>query len=359
MQRLITRCVEIFGSDLFYDKRLADLALEPGASFGLWVSSEDDLIGFRELRQLEPTRESESTAAETRREQRHMDVTPSTRSTWSVFLFPRMKRVPSEDNLPDPRLQAVSHIIKGSLDHSGGKDECYEYVEKEQGFACIEAYEQGSGTRIDFLDACDPIGAMDWNLPLPEIPIGSAFDEFCDWVIYEIWDAVDADLIQARLHIEDIDSFIRVKGVRPEEVNDVVSEGWLDIEEDRVQTGIEEILQVAFHKKDWGGEENDLYTANVILEGKRIPTAFVLKGRGTKRTTLRISDCGKNGDQLVRLFQSPAELFVVQFVGEISENVIKDVESKVRLLRSQGGRAWYCIIDGQDTARLLRAYGKL
>jgi hypothetical protein len=357
MQRLITRCTEIFGSDLFYDKRLADLALERGTLFGLWKSSHDDLLGFRELRQLESVPGDQANPSEPERQVTRTDVTPPTRSTWSVYMFPRKKRVSSEDDLPEPRPWGVSHISEIPLDQSEAVNEYYEYVEKEQGFACIEAYEQHNGTRIDFYDACDPLASMDWNLPSVEIPIGSAFAEFCEWVIQEIWGEVQA--VRVRLHIEDIDSFAEVQKVKPKDVSDVVKEGWLDIEEDRVQTEIETILSVPFHKEDWGGEENDLYTANVILEGGRIPTAFALKGRGTRKRTLQIRDCGQNGDQLVRLFQSPAELFVVQFVGEISENVIKDVESKVLLLRSQGRRAWYCIIDGQDTARLLRAYRRL
>jgi len=362
MQRLFTRCAEVFGSDLFYDKRLADLALEPGTLFGLWKSSHDDLLGFRELRQLErmgSVSESQAGTSETNKQDARMDVTPPTRSTWSVYMFPQKKRVPSEDDLPEPRPWSVSHCIhhEVSFDQSEIVNEYYEYIEKEQGFACIEAYEQHDGTRIDFLDACDPIGPMDWNLPLAEIPIGSAFAEFCEWVVQEIWGEVQT--VRVRLHIDDIDSFTKVRKVGPEQVSDVVSEGWLNIKEDCIQTAIEEILNVPFHKQDWGGEENDLYTANVILKGDRIPTAFVLKGRGTRKHTLQIRDCGQNGDQLVRLFQSPAELFVVQFVGQISENVVKDVESKASLLRSQGKRAWYCIIDGQDTARLLHAYGKL
>lgn len=73
---------------------------------------------------------------------------------------------------------------------------------------------------------------------------------------------------------------------------------------------------------------------------------------------MTIADCGKNGDQIVRLFESPAELFVVQFVGAISEAVIKDVETKVEHGRFQGKRAWFLILDGQDTARLLGATGK-
>jgi hypothetical protein len=56
---------------------------------------------------------------------------------------------------------------------------------------------------------------------------------------------------------------------------------------------------------------------------------------------------------------SPAKLFVIQFVGRISEAVIADIDGKVRHARSEGKEAWYCIMDGQDTARVFRAYGEL
>ena len=113
------------------------------------------------------------------------------------------------------------------------------------------------------------------------------------------------------------------------------------------------------HKKDWGGEENDLYSTNVTVGGRRVATAFVLKGRGEAVTTLQLAHCGHNGDQIVRLFQSPAELFVLQFVGMISENIVKDMEGKTRVLVSNGHPARFCTIDGQDTARLLRSVRKL
>jgi len=73
---------------------------------------------------------------------------------------------------------------------------------------------------------------------------------------------------------------------------------------------------------------------------------------------MNISDCGKSGDQLVRLAESPASLFVVQYIGHISEAVIKDTEGKVQKLRAECRESRYCIKDGQDTARVLRAYGK-
>jgi len=126
-----------------------------------------------------------------------------------------------------------------------------------------------------------------------------------------------------------------------------------------VQLSLESILDVPFHRRDWGGETNDLYTANLVLNGRRRSTAFLLKGCGLRAREMRISDCGKNGDQIVRLFQSPAELFVLQYVGPVSDAVIEDALGKTLQRRSQGFDANFLVIDGQDTARLLVAYDKL
>jgi len=167
--------------------------------------------------------------------------------------------------------------------------------------------------------------------------------------------------IKTRLFVEDIDSFRKVRDVNPATVADILDKhGFFDRSEDAVQIAIEQILNVPMHKKDWGGEVNDLYTTNVVLQGARIETAFLLKGHGFRGPTMEIGDCGANGDQLVRLARSPARLLVVQYVGHISEAVIEDIAGKVRDLRNQRREdVCYCIIDGQDTARLLRAYGKV
>jgi predicted NACHT family NTPase len=166
--------------------------------------------------------------------------------------------------------------------------------------------------------------------------------------------------IQARLFIEDIDSFSRVREVSAPEVAHLLQKGgYLNISEEDVQVALEQILNEPYHKKDWGGEYNDLYSANVIINEMRTASAFLLKGNGLKKRVMEIKDCGQNGDQLVRLIESPALLFVVQFVGNISESVIKDIEGKVSELRGRGKPAYFCILNGQDTARLLYAYGKL
>ena len=162
-----------------------------------------------------------------------------------------------------------------------------------------------------------------------------------------------------RLYVEDIDSFQKVRDVNPAMVAGFLKNGFLSWTEDQVQIALEQILGVSFHKKDWGGEVNDLYTANVIVNSSPRATGFLLKGPGIGKKEMVIADCGKNGDQLVRLFTTPAVLFIVQYVGPISEMIVTDVQGKVTALKSEGKTTHFLIIDGQDTARLLHAYGKL
>lgn len=164
--------------------------------------------------------------------------------------------------------------------------------------------------------------------------------------------------VTSRLYVEDVDTFAKVRDVNPDAVSSLLKPGgFFDFSEDFVQVGLEKILSEPFHKKDWGGEYNDLYTSNVVVNGARRATAFMLKGNGLQTQSLEIRHCGKNGDQLLRLFESPADLFVVQYVGNVSEAVIKDVAGKVDQLKARGKQVAYCIVNGLDTARLFRAYG--
>jgi hypothetical protein len=165
--------------------------------------------------------------------------------------------------------------------------------------------------------------------------------------------------IEKRLFVEDIDSFKNVRDVNPSLVESYLENGYFNKSEDDVQRVFEQIIDESFHKKDWGGEENDLYTSNIIINGERRTCAFMLKGNGLKKKSMEIKDCGKNGDQLIRLLHSPANLFIIQFVGNISENVIKDIEGKINEKNLKGERANFCIINGQDTARLFMAYNKI
>lgn len=167
----------------------------------------------------------------------------------------------------------------------------------------------------------------------------------------------DTPPLRDRLWLEDVDNFAKAREVKPEAVlNKLGAGGYLDMAEDEIQRLLERILGEPFHKKDWGGELNDLYSANVTINGLRMPTAFLLKGHGLRKTEMQISDCGKNGDQIVRLFASPAYVFVIQFVGRVSEAVICDLQGKVAEKRGSGKPAWFLVLDGQETARLVHAY---
>jgi hypothetical protein len=157
------------------------------------------------------------------------------------------------------------------------------------------------------------------------------------------------------LFVEDIDSFAEAQNVEPQEVKALLP---LGLSEDEVQTFFEEIIGENFHQGDWGGELNDLVASNIRVGGKRVRAAFLLKGSGTKGK-LTIAKCGKNGDQIVRLVGAPVDLYIIQHVGEIDQQVIYDLKSKVQLKVSKGESCRMCILDGTETARILKAYKKL
>jgi hypothetical protein len=134
----------------------------------------------------------------------------------------------------------------------------------------------------------------------------------------------------------------------------------LDALEDDVERALLRVVGEPFQQQDWGGELGDVYSPRVRMAGREIQTAMLLKGRGLGRRTMRLTDLGKNGDQVVRLTKLPATLYVVQYVGEIDEAVRTHLMQAIAFLRLRGqpdavGSVW----DGGDTARLLLAHGLL
>lgn len=154
------------------------------------------------------------------------------------------------------------------------------------------------------------------------------------------------------LTIDDIDSFAQVRQVNRESVQQELP---LEASEAQIKHLFHSIVEDPFPKKDWGGEQNDIFTSRLVLDGQRRYAAFFLKGPATKGK-LTIAKCGKNGDQLQRLFQSPAEIFIIQYNGEVDERVIEEAKQKVENLRLRGREAVFTVIDGYDTARLMFAY---
>jgi hypothetical protein len=106
--------------------------------------------------------------------------------------------------------------------------------------------------------------------------------------------------------------------------------------------------------KDWGGEHSDHYTSHLHLYGRRVTTAFLLKGPGSGFEPMQITHLGKNGDQIVRLAHEPADLLVVQHCHDIGSAVRQTLRAFA--VQPTGARR-YCLIDGRDSFRLLTAYG--
>jgi hypothetical protein len=160
----------------------------------------------------------------------------------------------------------------------------------------------------------------------------------------------------SRISIDDIDSFKNVKKIAASDVKNYVP---LNLPESQIKQSIAEILGEPFISNDWGGETADLFSSHVVYQGKRLATGFLLKGPAIKGT-LKIKNLGKNGDQVVRMTNVTLDLYIIQFVGPIDQNVIEHLESQVVLAAQKAMRGrYYCLIDGTDTARLLKAYKKL
>lgn len=153
-----------------------------------------------------------------------------------------------------------------------------------------------------------------------------------------------------RIYIDDIGSFAKVRKIAP---GKHISRS---ISETRFKRSIQRIIRDRSASNDWGGESSDVYTSNVVLRGRRVSTAFAFKGPGTKGK-LTIAKMGKNGDQAKRLFEEPADLFVVQYCDEITSTVINHVRLHAdEKAKAIGKKVFYCIIDGADSERIRKAY---
>ena len=156
--------------------------------------------------------------------------------------------------------------------------------------------------------------------------------------------------------MENIDSFKKVKEISFSQIKNIIP---INLKERFIKESFAEIIGEQFIPNDWGGELCDLFTTRVLLNGKRVNAAFLLKGRGLKKK-LTIADCGKNGDQINRLVKLPATLFILQHVREIDPAVLEQLEALVeKKSRSSNKTLYYCLIDGMDTAKILLAYGKI
>ena len=128
------------------------------------------------------------------------------------------------------------------------------------------------------------------------------------------------------------------------------------IPEVKVKSLLCQLFSEAETPKDWGGEECDLFTSNLRVDVSKYVGAFLLKGP-SKFHEMTPADCGKNGDQIYRLFNTPADVYVLQHCHKVSPAVRKTVEAYAIAQYQRPCR--YMIIDGYDTCRILKANGLL
>lgn len=151
--------------------------------------------------------------------------------------------------------------------------------------------------------------------------------------------------------IDEIESLQRVRSVDNEEpeIGDELSET-------AFKSGLQRLLGEDGRFKDWGGEIADLFTTRFRLQGRRRPVAFALKGPAT-RGKLTPGKMGQNGDQIQRLFEAPAEVFLIQYCRQVDASVMTQMR-QLAMVKSlmMGTRVFYGVVDGKDSRRLVRAY---
>lgn len=149
--------------------------------------------------------------------------------------------------------------------------------------------------------------------------------------------------------VDDIDSFKDVRGIS-------FTGPVIRMKEEDFKRGLLTVLGESGEFKDWGGELSDLYSTRLTINRKRRPTALALKGSGTSGK-LTPAKMGKNGDQIQRLLLCPAEVFIIQYCGQVEQSVHELLENLTRLKSFYEDRElYYGIIDGQDSSRLIKAY---
>jgi hypothetical protein len=154
-------------------------------------------------------------------------------------------------------------------------------------------------------------------------------------------------------YAEDIEEFARIKGLpNPPDTE------WLPVMEQLPEADVKEklaeILEVKPASKDWGGETSDM-SATVHLAGDPVRASLLLKGPA-RFAEMTPSMLGKNADQIQRLAKTPSQLLIVQHCHQIGD-AVRDTLRAFAVAPHLPRR--YCVIDGQETYKILKTYGKL
>ncbi len=149
------------------------------------------------------------------------------------------------------------------------------------------------------------------------------------------------------ISMEEIDSFSRAKDFSPSLIK--------TLPEKKIKSAFQKIIGEKGSFKDWAGEKSDLYTTQIFLKGIRIPAAIAFKGSGTKGKLVP-AKMGKNGDQINRLFDEPAQLFIVVYPGQIDSSIISQMKAFAIANAHRGANIYYSVIDSNDLSKLISAY---
>jgi hypothetical protein len=150
--------------------------------------------------------------------------------------------------------------------------------------------------------------------------------------------------------IEDFDEFKKVEEIEDPKNFDIMKE----ISESAFKSCIAEIIGDTT-QKDWGGETSDHYSTHIRLNRKRIKASFIFKGP-SRFAPMDLNHLGKNNDQIYRLTKEPADVFFVQHCHDINQ-AVRETLRAFAVQPSNPRR--YCLIDGRDSLRLLKAYNLL
>lgn len=108
-------------------------------------------------------------------------------------------------------------------------------------------------------------------------------------------------------------------------------------------------------KLDWAGEQDDHFAASLHLGAQQVTAAFLLKGPAQFRE-MTPDFLGARADQIYRLACTPAQMLVVQHCHHISEAVRATLRA---FAVTPHNPRRYCLIDGKETYRILKAYGQI
>lgn len=173
--------------------------------------------------------------------------------------------------------------------------------------------------------------------------------------LVEDWGGLNPSYAESReIRAADFDAFSGIDFNRSVSLKEI---GRLrNVPEAKVKEVFAHTLGQPFRDKDWGGEIGDLFVSRAMVAGKATNCGFMFKGPAVFRK-LQPADCGHNGDQVVRLYDYPADCFVLQHCHDIAPTVRKMMRAFA--VEKLPRRVRYCLIDGSDTYLILKKFGAL